>query len=98
MGLYKRGNTFWFSIMYHGRRIQESLETGNKRMAEMIYAKKLSDIVEGFAWISSATCLHVRIFMGYAPGASSFVCDVEVALFSIISIFPFQKIPKVGRG
>lgn len=47
MGLYKRGNTFWFNIMYHGRRIQESLETGNKRMAEMIYAKKLSDIVEG---------------------------------------------------
>ncbi len=47
MGLYRRGNTFWFSIMYHGRRIQESLETGNKRTAEMIYAKKLSDIVEG---------------------------------------------------
>lgn len=46
MGLYKRGNTFWFNIMYNGRRIQESLETDNKRLAEKIFAKKLLDIIE----------------------------------------------------
>ncbi|HVN94954.1 MAG TPA: site-specific integrase [Syntrophorhabdaceae bacterium] len=47
MGLYKRGRIFWFSTMYQGRRIQESLETGNKRLAEKVYAKKLMDIMEG---------------------------------------------------
>lgn len=47
MGLYKRGNTYWFSIMYQGRRIQESLETDNRKLAEKLCAKKVTDIIEG---------------------------------------------------
>lgn len=47
MGLYKRNGIYWFSIMHHGRRIQESLETDNRKLAEKIYAKKVTDIVEG---------------------------------------------------
>jgi integrase len=47
MGLYKRGKTFWYGIMYQGRRVQESLGTDNRKLAEKLYAKKLTDIIEG---------------------------------------------------
>ena len=47
MGLYRRGKIYWFNIQYQGRRIQESLNTDNKRLAEKIYAKVLTEIVEG---------------------------------------------------
>jgi integrase len=47
MGLYQRGNFFWFSIAYQGNRIQESLKTDNRKLAEKLYAKVLTDIVEG---------------------------------------------------
>lgn len=47
MGLYRRGNFFWFSITHQGKRIQETLKTDNKKLAEKLYAKVLTDIVEG---------------------------------------------------
>jgi integrase len=47
MGLYHRGKFFWFSITYQGERIQESLKTDNRKLAEKLYAKVLTDIVEG---------------------------------------------------
>lgn len=47
MGLYRRGKTFWFSITYQGKRIQESFKTDNRKLAEKLYAKVLTDIVEG---------------------------------------------------
>ena len=47
MGLYRRGKTFWFNIMYEGRRYQESLKTDNRKLAEKLYAKIFMEIVEG---------------------------------------------------
>lgn len=47
MGLTRRGNTFWFTKMIDGKRIQESLKTDNKKIAEKLAAKLLTDIVEG---------------------------------------------------
>jgi hypothetical protein len=47
MGLYRRGKTFWFNIMYEGRRYQESLKTDNRKLAEKLYAKIFMDIIEG---------------------------------------------------
>ena len=47
MGLYRRGKIFWFSISYQGKRIQESFKTDNRKLAEKLYAKVLTDIVEG---------------------------------------------------
>jgi len=47
MGLYRRGKFYWYSITYEGKRIQESFKTDNKRLAEKLYAKTLTDIVEG---------------------------------------------------
>ncbi|MDD3439662.1 MAG: site-specific integrase [Clostridiaceae bacterium] len=47
MGLYMRNKTWWFNLMYDGRRYQQSLGTGNKKLAEKIFAKLMTDIVEG---------------------------------------------------
>jgi integrase len=47
MGLYRRGKFFWFRISYQGTRIQESFKTDNRKLAEKLYAKVLTDIVEG---------------------------------------------------
>jgi len=47
MGLYRRGETYWFTLMHDGQRIRESLKTDNRKLAEKVYAKKLVDIVEG---------------------------------------------------
>jgi integrase len=47
MGLYRRGEIFWFSISYQGKRIQESLKTDNRKLAEKLHAKILTDMVEG---------------------------------------------------
>ena len=47
MGLYRRGNTYWFSVMHDGQRIRQSLKTENKKVAEKLYAKCLAGMVEG---------------------------------------------------
>jgi len=47
MGLYRRGKIWWFRITHQGKRIQDSLKTDNKRLADKCYAKILTDIVEG---------------------------------------------------
>ncbi len=47
MGLYRRGKIFWFRISYQGKRIQDSLETDNRKLAERLQAKVLTDIIEG---------------------------------------------------
>jgi len=47
MGLYRRGKIFWFTTTRNGRRIQKSTKTSNKRLAEEIFTRVRSDIIEG---------------------------------------------------
>lgn len=47
MGLYRRGKVYWFNLTFDNERIQKSLNTANKKLAEKIYAKTVTDIVEG---------------------------------------------------
>ncbi|RJQ44986.1 MAG: site-specific integrase [Gaiellales bacterium] len=47
MGLVKRGDVWWMSFTYQGRRIRQSTGTGNKAMAEAILGKIKADIIEG---------------------------------------------------
>lgn len=49
MGLYKRNGSqfYWMSFRINGRRAFESTETANKKLAEKIYAKRLTEITEG---------------------------------------------------
>ncbi|MCX5815318.1 MAG: site-specific integrase [Proteobacteria bacterium] len=46
MGLYKRGDTYWMNVMHNAKRIQKSLETGNKSLAQKIYAKAITEMTE----------------------------------------------------
>ncbi len=47
MGLYKRGKVWWMSFTYNGRRYRRSCETTDKRLAEKIYHKVMTELIEG---------------------------------------------------
>ena len=47
MGLYRRGKIFWFTIMHNGKRMQVSTKTENRKLAERIHAKVITEIQEG---------------------------------------------------
>jgi len=49
MGLYKQknGKVWWMSFAYRGKQVRKSTGTASKKMAEAIYYKVKSQIVEG---------------------------------------------------
>ncbi len=47
MGLFKRGQTFWISFSYKGKQVRQSLETDDKKTAEKIYHKVMTEVAEG---------------------------------------------------
>lgn len=47
MGVYKRGNVYWFIKHFKGKRYEKSLSTDSRRMAEELYAKALTAILRG---------------------------------------------------
>jgi len=47
MGLYKRGGVWWMRFNHQERQIRRSTETTNKRLAERIEAKVLTQMAEG---------------------------------------------------
>ncbi len=47
MGLYKRGRVWWMRFSYNGKQIRRPTETTDKKLAEKIYFKVLTQIAEG---------------------------------------------------
>src|SRR3974377_442229 len=47
MGLFKRGSTWWISFTYRGKQVRRSTETDDKKLAEKIYHKVMTDVAEG---------------------------------------------------
>jgi integrase len=47
MGLYKRGGVWWMRFSHRDKQVRRSMETTNKRVAEKIQAKVLTQIAEG---------------------------------------------------
>ncbi len=47
MGLYKRGPTWWISFSYNGRQIRQSTETDDRKLAEKIHHKVMTEVAEG---------------------------------------------------
>jgi len=47
MGIYKKGNRYWMIKQYDGKRIERSLDTKVKRVAEERYAKIVAEIIDG---------------------------------------------------
>jgi integrase len=47
MGLYRRGQAWWMSFTYNGRQLRRPTETNDKKLAEKIYRKVMTQIAEG---------------------------------------------------
>ncbi len=47
MGLYKRGQVWWMQFTYKGRLVRRSTEVTDKRLAEKIHAKVMTEMAEG---------------------------------------------------
>jgi integrase len=52
MAVYRRGKIWWYRFEFCGRRIQESSHCTNKHRAEVIEAKRKTDLAEGRAGIN----------------------------------------------
>lgn len=47
MGLFKRGQAWWISFTYKGKQVRHSTETNDKKLAEKIYHKVMTEVIEG---------------------------------------------------
>jgi len=47
MGVYKRGDTYWYRFNWNGERIRESTKQGNKRVVEQIEAARKTSLAKG---------------------------------------------------
>jgi len=47
MGLYKRGQTWWINFSYKGKQVRHSTETNDKKLAEKIHHKIMTEVNEG---------------------------------------------------
>jgi integrase len=47
MGVYKRGDVFWFKFKFSGETIRESTKQGNQRVAEQIEAARKTQLAKG---------------------------------------------------
>ncbi len=45
--MFKRNGVWWMGIRHNGKKIQKSLETTDKKLAQAIEAKIRTEIVEG---------------------------------------------------
>ena len=55
MGLFKRGRVWWMRFTYKGRQVRRPTETTDKKLAEKIHAKVLTQIAEG-KWFDKPKC------------------------------------------
>ena len=47
MALYQRGRIWYADFYVHGKRVQESTGTANRREAEKFYALRISEVERG---------------------------------------------------
>jgi len=53
MGLFKRGRTWWISFSHNGQQVRRSTETDDRKLAEMIFRKVMTQVAEG-KWLDKA--------------------------------------------
>jgi integrase len=46
MGLYKRGQVWWFRLLVNGKQVRKSTKTNDKKIAQRIYAKVKGQVAE----------------------------------------------------
>jgi hypothetical protein len=47
MSIFKRGNVYWFHLVFDGRHYQQSTKQGNKAVARQIEAAVRADMAKG---------------------------------------------------
>ena len=47
MGVYKRGDTYWYRFNWYGEQVRESTKQSNKRVAEQIEAARKTALAKG---------------------------------------------------
>ena len=47
MGLYRRGSVWWMDFVYKGKRVRQSTETEDRKLAQKIYDKVKGQVAEG---------------------------------------------------
>lgn len=52
MAVYKRGQTWWYSFVFAGRRVQESAKTSSKTLAKQAEQNRLREMQEGHAGLT----------------------------------------------
>jgi len=73
MGIFKKGNMYWFIKQYKGRRAEESLGTGIKRLAEKRYVEEiLPAILNGSFFERKADPTMAEIIDRYMTEVSPF--------------------------
>lgn len=72
MGLYRRGKTWWMSYVVHGCQERETTGTENKRLAEKIYGKTLTNIEEGRFFDRPKSIKMVEVIEKYMDEVSPF--------------------------
>ena len=60
MGLYLRGKIFWIILRHDSKKIQISTGTENRRLAERIYGKMLTELHEG-RWFEGVKAKRISV-------------------------------------
>jgi integrase len=90
MGLYKRGKTYWFNIPTEKGRIQQSTGTRNKRLADRIYAKEKTAVIEGKWFIDNQKKPDV-LFKDLAEEYEKWMCGRYKSNFKIYIISQLKE-------
>lgn len=60
MGIFKRGNVYWFKKVLKGRKVEESLNTRNRKLADRKFADILLKIEDGSYFEEPVTAPRIR--------------------------------------
>jgi integrase len=60
MGVYKRGDIWWFDYMAGGKQIRESSHSTNKRTAQNLVARRKTEVLEGRLNLPKSNCPKLR--------------------------------------
>ncbi|GAN34857.1 MAG: site-specific integrase [Candidatus Brocadia sp. AMX2] len=101
--MYKRGGVWWTCIRYGGKKIQRSLETADKKLAQAIEAKIKTEIVEGkyFEKLTgnskTFTDMMEKFMKEHAPSVSiSMQRSYSASLKHLIPFFGTSKLSSIS--
>jgi len=55
VGIYKRGEVYWYKFMWQGRSVRESTKQGNDKVARQMEAAHKTSLAKGRGWDSRKT-------------------------------------------